>query len=279
MAQFRAVTIVGLGLIGGSLGLAIRRRRLAREVIGVGRRAATLTEARRRGAIDWGTRRLAEAARQSDLVVLATPVGVMPALAARLARCVPSGCIVTDVGSAKVAVVSALERGLDGVARVVGAHPMAGSEQSGIAHAEEALFEGARCFVTRTPRTDLRALRAVTALWRRLGSHVEVLTPQRHDRLVASISHLPHLAAVCATLAAEPPALPYAAGGFRDVTRIAASEPGMWADICVANRPWLGRSLQRFQRHLSQLARAVADGDRRALLAQFRRAQRERVRL
>jgi prephenate dehydrogenase len=277
MARFRTVTVVGVGLIGGSLGMAIRRQRLAREVIGVGRRAAPLRLAERCGAIDWGTQRLRDAVRQSELVVLATPVGAMARLARQMASCVPDGCIVTDIGSVKESVVASLEGALGSRARVVGAHPMAGSELSGVAHARADLFQGAVCLVTRTARTDLMALRAVTALWRRLGSRVRVVSPQRHDRLVASISHLPHLAAVGAALAAERQALPYAAGSFRDVTRVAGSDPELWADIAIANGRWLSRSTDRFARQMRGIARAVATGDRRRLLAWFRRAQRNRA--
>lgn len=277
MARLRTVTIIGVGLIGGSLGMAIRRRQLAREVIGVSRSEATLRQAKRLGAIDCGTRQLSEAVQRSELIVLATPVGAMASIARQIAPHVPKGCIVTDVGSVKVSVVSALERAFKGRVRVVGAHPMAGSERSGVAHARADLFQKAICFVTRTPRTDAAALRIVETLWRQIGSRVQVTSPQRHDRLVASISHLPHLAAVGVAAAAEREALPYAAGGFRDVTRVAGSDPELWADIAVANRRWLTQHLGRFLRHMQTIAEAVSAGDRRRLLAEFRRAQRQRA--
>lgn len=218
-----------------------------------------------------------DAVRRADLVVLATPVGAMPRIARRIAPYVPKGCIVTDVGSVKAPVVAALESVFREAVRVVGAHPMAGSECSGVAHADEHLFQGAFCIVTRTARTEPSALRSVAALWRRIGCRVRILSPERHDRVAASISHLPHLASAGTVVAAERGALPYAASGFRDVTRLSAGDPEMWADIALANRRWLSKSLSRFLRQMERISRAVSDGDRRRVLGCLRRAQQSRA--
>ncbi|OGX28380.1 MAG: hypothetical protein A3B78_00810 [Omnitrophica WOR_2 bacterium RIFCSPHIGHO2_02_FULL_67_20] len=272
---FRQVTIVGLGLIGGSVGLAARRRRLARQVVGLSRREATIRRASSRGAIDWGTTDPARAVRDADLVVLATPVDTIVPQALRLARFMRPGGLLTDTGSAKAAVVGALDRRLPGRVAFVGAHPVAGSEQRGLDAVDPRLFEGSLCVVTLTARTDRRALAAVSRFWAGLGMRVVTMSPARHDRLLAGGSHLPHLIAY-ALAGSVSPGLPRSPRSFTDATRIARSEPELWDDIFLSNRRPLLAALVAFTRELERLGRAVATGDRVSLRRRLARAKRRR---
>ena len=265
MPLFNQITIVGLGLIGGSLGMAIKRRRLAREVIGLSRRAATIRQAIRCGAIDRGATNAAAAVRGAELVVLATPVETIAPLAKRLAPHMSAGSILTDVGSTKSVIVSALAHRLPNRIAFVGAHPLAGSEQRGVAAAQARLFEQATCIVTPVPSTNRSALRRVSALWQRLGARVVTMTPARHDRLLAAASHLPHVAAFCLVEATEPPALRLAPRSFLEATRVAQSDPALWDDILLTNRRAILHALHRYERALRRARGALARADRRQL--------------
>lgn len=257
---FRTVSIIGVGLIGGSLGLALRRRQLARRVVGVGRRQARLDRAVALGAIDEGTVDVAAGVRDAELVVLATPVGAMVALAREAAQAVARGTLLTDVGSTK----ALLARELDALSaqgfRYVGSHPMAGSERQGVEEAQAGLFEGALCFVTPTRHTEPRALAAVQGLWQAVGARVRVLEPATHDRLLAMASHLPHLVAAALVNVMTPEALACAGPGFRDTTRVASGDPLMWADLCLQNRDRLLDALGAMEAQLQTLRRILDDG-------------------
>ena len=272
---FGQLTIVGLGLIGGSVGMAAKRRRLARRVVGLSRRPATIRRARARGAIDWGTTDPARAVQNADLVILATPVDALIPQALRLARLMRPGAILTDAGSTKAAVVNALERRLPDRVRFVGSHPIAGSERRGIAAAEPRLFDGSLCVVTPATSTDRRALAAVKRFWNRLGMRVVTMSPARHDRCLAGGSHLPHLIAF-ALAGSAAPGLPRAPRSFLDMTRLAESAPDLWDDIFLSNRTHLLRALAAFAGELDRLRRAVARNDRAFLRRRLARAQRRR---
>jgi len=275
MHRFNQVTIVGLGLIGGSLGMALRRRRLARTIVGVSRRPASLRRAKRLGAIDWGTTDLARAASGADVVVLATPVDVIVPYGRRAARAMRPGGVLTDVGSTKAAVVRALARGLPRGVSFVGAHPIAGSERRGIEAADARLFDGALCILTPTARTDRRALRVVRRLWSPLAGRVIAMNPDRHDRLLAGLSHLPHLVA-CSLIGAMTDALPRPPQSFLDMTRITQSDPDLWDDIFLSNRVHLLRAMDRFEARWRALRRLVAGSRRRALRRALAHAQSRR---
>ncbi len=265
MALFKRVTIVGLGLIGGSLGMVIRRRRLAREVIGLSREPSTIAHAKRLGAIDRGTTSMEVAVRDADLVVLATPVETIVPYAKRLARAMPAGSILTDMGSTKGRIVGALSRSLPRQIAFVGAHPLAGSEQRGIAAARADLFKGSCCIVTATARTNRRALQQVSRFWRSVAQRVIVMDPNTHDRLLAAVSHLPHLLAFCLVEATNHGALHLAPRSFLDATRVAKSEPALWDDIFLSNRSALLAAVKRFDRTWEQVRSLLAAADRRAL--------------
>ncbi len=274
---FNQVSIIGLGLIGGSLGMALRRRKIARRVIGFARHEATIRRAKAKGAIDDGCTELCpNGLSESDLVVIATPPSTVPAIARRVARLARGPLILSDVASTKAGIVRSVERALPGRASFVGAHPMAGSERSGIEAADARLFDGAICIVTPTSRTRPAALAKVVSLWRRVGCRVERLSPDRHDALVAQVSHVPHLAAAALTLFPERQALRLSGGGFADATRIALGDPSLWEEICRANPREIARALGQLISELSVMKALVHRGKFLRLRKQFDTARRKR---
>ncbi len=276
MARFKQVALIGLGLIGGSLGMAIRRRRLAAQVVGISRRASTLAQATRLGAIDRAARTMEDAVRGADIVVLATPVDDILPTARRLAPFLAPGAILTDVASTKARVVSALERVVPRGVAVVGGHPLAGSEQRGIAAARADLFDGSLCVLTRTARTDPAALRVVAALWRPLVRRVAVMSPQEHDACLAAISHLPHLVAFALVNATPSAMRAMAPRSFLDATRVAKSDPNLWDDIFLSNTRALPAAVARFDQAWRDAKRLLREDHRAALRQWLRRAQRAR---
>jgi len=281
------LVIAGVGLIGGSLALALRARGLVGEVVGYGRSAENLRVARRRGIIDRAERDPARAARGADVVVVAVPVQAIAPVIGALAPALPPGAIVTDAGSVKAPVVAAAERVLgEGAGRFCGSHPIAGTEHSGAAAALPDLLEGRRCILTPGPRTAAMTRRRVHAVWEAAGMRVEEMPARTHDKVFALVSHLPHVAAFALVNAVADAdrqgprrALAYAAGGFKDWTRIAASSPEMWRDICLANRDELLGAIDGFGAAVERLRVAIAQGDGDGILAELSRAHTTRRRL
>ena len=268
MARVNRVAIIGLGLIGGSLGMALRRRRLAKTIVGYSRKPSTLRRAKQARAIDVGTTNLRAAVRDADLIVLATPVDAIVPFAKQVARYCRRGAILTDVGSTKVRIVRQLERSLPAYASFVGGHPIAGSERRGIEAASADLFTGALYVVTPTPQTHRGALPKVIRFWKPLVKKVITMSPQNHDRLFAATSHLPHLVAACLAGAIPAQALSSAAPSFLEMTRLAKSDPELWDDIFLSNRREVIRALDRFHRQCHVL-RKLLTGSRRAELRRF----------
>jgi prephenate dehydrogenase len=275
------LAVVGVGLLGGSVALGARAQGLAREIVGVGRDRARLEAPLRAGAVDRVTTDLADGVREADVVVLAATVLVNERLLADVWQAAAPSALLTDVGSTKRGIVAVAERLSTARPRAfVGSHPMAGSEKSGYAVARADLFHGATVIVTPTDASEPGAVKGVTALWEALGARVSALDPDTHDRVVAAISHLPHVAAwalVDAVGRFEPGALAFAARGFRDTTRIAASDPAMWTEILLGNKDAVLASLAAFRGALDDLERLIATGDRpgiEALLARMK-TQRE----
>lgn len=278
--MIRRLAIVGVGLLGGSVAKAARARGLAGEVVGVGRDASRLAPALAEGVLDRATTDLAAGVRDADLVLLAAPVLAIERLLPAVWRAAGDGAVVTDVGSTKRDIVRAAERLAEArPLAFVGGHPMAGSERSGYGVARADLFQGATVIVTPTDRTEPRAVKTVSGLWEALGARVAALDPESHDQAVAAVSHLPHLVA-CALMdgvarhAAE--ALPFAARGFRDTTRIAASDPDVWTEIFLANRDALRARLADFRRSLEALDGLLAAGGADALRAALARIRAAR---
>lgn len=280
MPAFDHVLILGPGLLGGSLGLALKHRRLAGKVSVWARRPEAVDQALQLGAADCGYTDIAPAASGVDLAILCTPTKFFPQLAGILRTALPAGAIVTDVGSVKLPVCEELEKILG--TNFIGSHPMAGSEKSGIAYARADLFEGAVCIVTPTENTSPCALDAAETLWSSLGGHIHHLSPVQHDKAVARLSHLPHLLASVLAHASAGIAEPLrrvAGPGFRDTTRVASGPPEMWVDILMDNRSELAVALADFISALDKFSTALRLADRerlRELLASAR-ASREAI--
>jgi prephenate dehydrogenase len=276
MNQRGTVAILGVGLIGGSIGLALRSRGLARRVMGVGRRESTLEKALGRGAITEATTDLARGVAEAELVVVCTPICNIVEHVRAAAEHAPPGAIITDAGSIKGEIVAALEGELPRGAVFVGSHPMAGSEKTGPEFADENLFQDRVTIVTPTESTPPPALAAVEEFWQSLGARTVRMTPEEHDAAVAAISHVPHL--VAAALAAVTPEewLPLAAGGWCDTTRVAAGDVELWRQILAGNRSHVLRSLAEFEKTLASFREALTRGDDAELVRLLEQGKRRR---
>ena len=278
------LAILGVGLLGGSLARAVRAQALAREIVGIGRDEGRLRPAVVDGTLDRATTDLADGLRGADRVVLAATVRANETLLPAAWRAAAPGAVVTDVGSTKRGIVKVAERLAPSRADVqfVGSHPMAGSEKSGYGVARADLFQRATVVVTPTELSEPAAVKTVSELWSAVGARVVTLDPDTHDRAVAAISHLPHVVAwalVDAVARFEPEALAVAARGFKDTTRIAASDPDVWREILLANRDAVMASVTAFRAALDDLERLVAKGDGDALTALLARVKAARERL
>jgi prephenate dehydrogenase len=265
MPRFNVLTIVGVGLIGGSIGLAAKQRGIARIVRGLGRRQASLDRAVKAGAIDEAHLDPQTAVHNADLIVYCTPVDQIAEQAMRYAAWCKPNALVTDAGSTKGTIVAAVDRAAPPNLDFVGSHPLAGSEKRGPDHADAELFEGRWTVVTPTPRTNPDALAKVKDFWTALGSRVKEMTPGDHDLALAMTSHVPHL--VAAALAGSLPGDVHdlAATGFRDTTRIAAGDPALWTAIFEHNRDAVLSALAAVQNNLDAFRKALTERDWRTL--------------
>lgn len=276
------VGLVGVGLIAGSLGLVLRERAAVREVVGFGRSAEPLTRAVERGAIDRFSLNAKEALGDVDIVILGVPLGVVRPVLEQIRPALKPNVVLSDVGSAKQCVVDDVQAVFGHLpAGFVPGHPIAGTEHSGIDAAFPGLFVGRRVILTPTPETNSNAVGLTSALWEAAGAEVVCMPVHTHDRMLAMTSHLPHLLAfgLVDMLAGAPDhneTLRYAAGGFRDFTRIASSDPVMWRDICLGNREALMEALAAYRDDLAQLTALVAAGDGDGIEAVFKRAKQTR---
>lgn len=259
------VGLIGCGHIGGSLALALKQVGMVREIVAADVSAAALERARALGICDETAPTDEDAARGADLVVLAAPVRAIPGIATRIAGVLRDGAIVTDVGSTKLAIVKACEQALEGRGHFVGGHPMAGTEKSGPESADPLLFEGRRVFLTPTPRTDGAALATVAGLWEAIGARIVQVDAAEHDRILAAVSHLPHVAAYALAAAAAAQGVERLAGfagtSFEHSTRVAATAPGIWIDIFLDNREALLPLVDALAARVGQLRQAIAAGD------------------
>lgn len=263
--KFSKVAILGPGLLGGSIALALRERQLAAEISLYGRSDKSLEGARQAGVTSAMFTDPCRAVEDAEVVIFCTPIGVMPELAEKILPALDPFAVVTDVGSVKGGVVASLEALFEGKARWVGSHPMAGSEQAGFAAARADLFERSVCIVTPTDATDPQATETARGLWTALGCRVLQLDPLKHDELVAQISHLPHLVAAALVQAASEESLALIGNGFRDTTRVAAGPPPMWTDILLSNRAALETALSRLISTLEQARTQLRSGDEKGL--------------
>jgi prephenate dehydrogenase len=257
----------------------LKQRRLARRVVGVGRRPSSLRRAREAGAVDVTTTRLERGVGDADVVVVCTPVSRIADQVRQAAAHCRRDCLLTDAGSTKRLIVERLsDLGGDGPV-FVGSHPLAGSEQSGVASARADLFQGRVCVMTPTPRTPRGAQDRVRALWEAVGAEVVVMTPQAHDRALAFTSHLPHLVAVALASTLPEGYEKLVATGMRDTTRIASGDPELWVDIFEQNREKLLEGLKAFDKELAQLRRALESQDNKVLHRLLAQAKQSRDRL
>ena len=280
--RFQKITIIGVGLLGGSIGLAVRQRRLAAEVAGFVRRAASLKDCEKAGAVDYATTDLLAAVSNADLVILCTPLSQMRARVEKMLPALKRGAIVTDVGSAKTGVV----REIYGLIRkagahFIGSHTMAGAEKTGVQAAKADLFVNAVCVVTPAKNSNPAALRTVEQFWKSLGGRILRLTPQLHDQFVSRSSHLPHIVAAALANWVLDPAWPKAqaqlcASGFRDTSRIASGSPEMWRDIALANRNNLVKSLDDFIAGLQKFQTSLKKSNVEAVTKYFETAKLRR---
>ncbi len=281
--MFDKVAIFGVGLIGGSLALALDRAQTVKRVVGVGRVGESLARALQLGVIDEVARDDADAVKQADLVIVAAPVSQTRPILERIAPHLGLRTVVCDVGSTKSGVVEIARLALGArLPQFVPAHPIAGSERSGVDAADAALFDGKRCVLTPTEDTAAHAVERVRDLWTACGAEVVEMSPARHDRIFAAVSHLPHLLAFAymnAVASGDDAAAKLAAAGagFRDFTRIAAASPEMWRDVMAANRSAVLRELVEFERQLALARRAIEEGDGAALEALFAAAREARL--
>lgn len=281
-SHFTQAVIIGIGLLGGSLGMALRERHLASQVVGIARRQATLDEGLKLGAFDVGTLDYTEGVRDADLIVLATPVDSMESILRQISLSLKPGALVTDVGSVKKAIVTQAEEILPSSVFFVGGHPMAGSEKSGVEAAHPDLFQDAIWAITPTEKTNSAAKERLKQLAVSVGSNIIELSPEQHDQSVAAISHLPHLVAsslvnaIDSLTAENSCAMKLASTGYRDTTRVAASTPSVWRGICLMNREPILQALHAVSNEITKAEKALTDGDAELLEQILDRASKTR---
>jgi len=276
MMKFDKIAIIGVGLIGGSIGLAIKSKKLARKVVGIGHRQSSINRALKRRVIDVGTLNPKEGVRDANIVILATPILSMLSMVKRIAPFLKEGAILTDVGSTKETLTRQVEKVLPKSVGFVGGHPMAGSEKRGVDQAKKDLFSDSLCILTKTRSTDKSSLNTLKGFWREIGAEVMILSPEKHDRIVSQISHLPHMVVFSMLAGIDTESLKFASSGFCDTTRIAASDAKIWRDIAITNKNEILRSISLFKRNLFFLEEALRKEDSAALLRIFGKANNRR---
>ncbi|MBI5886800.1 MAG: prephenate dehydrogenase/arogenate dehydrogenase family protein [Deltaproteobacteria bacterium] len=276
---FNKVAIIGVGLIGGSIAMALRSKGLCGHITGIGRTIENLVTAKKLGVVDSFTQELEDGVKDADLVIVALPVKKTPEVIKRIGAYLKPGAIVTDVGSVKAAIIEAVEPALPQGVHFVGAHPIAGGEQSGVAAASAGLFQGHKCVITPTESTDKAALAAVKKIWQEAGAQVVMMDAEIHDWILASTSHLPHIIiynlvnAVGDTANRRADLMTYSAGGFKDSTRIASSSPEMWSEICGMNKGNIVDAIEGFQKRLETVKKFIQAGDLSSLTREFAKAK------
>jgi len=279
---FQRVAVIGVGLIGGSFSLALKEKKLCAQVVGVGRSSANMKLALERGLIDSIETDVAAAVRGADLVLIATPVAQFAGGIQAVEKPLKPGAVASDAGSTKRDVVATARAGLGAkISQFIPAHPIAGAEHSGAAAANAELFRGRRLVLTPLDENNRQDVETVAGLWSAIGARVSRMTPEAHDQVFAAVSHLPHLLAYALVhdVSKRPDSaqlFSYAAGGFRDFTRIASSHPEMWRDICVANRDRLLHELHLYEKKLKEISQMLESSDAAALEKLFAEARAAR---
>jgi prephenate dehydrogenase len=268
VAAYDSIAIVGVGLIGGSIGLAVRERKLAREVIGIGRRESSLYGARLIGAIDRGTTDLNEGVAAAELIIVCTPVDTIAETVLLAAGACRPNTLITDAGSTKETIVTTIDAALSARragSPFVGSHPLAGDHRGGAEHARPDLFDGRTVVITPTEATRTAAVVEISGFWQSLGARVTTMSPAEHDIALAATSHLPHLVASALAAATPEKWLPLAASGWRDTTRVAAGDPALWQPIFATNRQQVLLALDRFLDKVTAVRESLDRADDRQL--------------
>lgn len=275
MKLFNKVAIIGVGLIGGSIALGLKKKKLSYEVIGISRHKKTLLLAKKRGAIDRGSQQI-NIIKDADLVILATPINTMIKLVPLILKVIKPECVVSDVGSTKQEIVSKLDKVFP---HYVGSHPLAGSEKRGIIHSCPDIFKGSLCILTPTKNTSYDALVKIKRLWSELGANVVFLPADTHDKILSFISHLPHIVAFSLIGIIPKKYLKFASTGLKDTTRIAASDSQLWTDIFLSNQRNMLKTIELLRENLSKIKSVINKGDREQLIKILREAREKRDRL
>ena len=276
------LAIIGVGMIGASLALALKQARAVNHVVGCGRNQLNLQKGMDLGVIDSYTASIAEAASSADVVVLATPLGAMKQVFEQIADIVAEHTVITDTGSAKQSVIRVAQAALgDKMSQFVPGHPIAGAENSGVEAGLADLYQNRRVILTPLESTDPEAVARIESMWQACGASIEYLGVEHHDRVLAATSHLPHMLAYglvnyLSSLNDHDEIFKFAAGGFRDFTRIASSDPVMWRDVCISNGEALLTLIEGYKNELDQVSVAIRDGDQDRLLKLFGKAKSER---
>lgn len=271
--------MIGLGLVGGSVSLAVQQRMPGTTVVGYSHRAVTRRKAKALGVATRIAGNLADAAADADLVILATPIFTFQGYFKELAGLLRPGCIVTDVGSTKVLPHAWAEQTLPENVHYVGSHPVAGSEQRGVEFARDDLFDQASCILTTTPATGRRSVRLLKDFWLGLGCSVQAMSPAEHDRIFANVSHLPHVIAAGLVNASDGPDMKFAGKGFLDSTRISSGPASIWTDVLMANSTNIAKGIDRAIAELTKLRKAIRGGKREQIRQLLEDARRKRATL
>jgi len=276
--DFGVVTIIGTGLIGGSIGLGLKERGLTDLVIGVGHRQASIKKALEMKAIDAGTVNIDKAVSRADIIILATSVDLIPGFARKAIPLMKKSAILTDVGSAKKYIVSQINKTIKDNHKgnnlnFIGAHPLAGSEQRGIEYATSDLFVESVCIITPAKQNTKRSVTKISNMWKALGANISILTPLEHDETVAFVSHLPHLAATGLTNVIKGKQWGFAANGLKDTTRVASGDPKLWINICKQNKPKIIKALRLFSEEIISTLNALEEENDKKILNKLKKAK------
>ena len=279
MKDLKQITVIGLGLLGGSITLAVSRSFPGTKAVGYSHRPATRQKARRLCVATEVAGDIKESVAGADLVILATPIYTFEEILREIAGSLPKGCIVTDVGSTKVLPHRWAEKILPQNVFYVGSHPIAGSEQRGVEFARDDLFERAACIITTTTKTNHQAVRTLKNFWSRLGCIVEMMKPQEHDRIFANVSHLPHVVAAALINANNDRELRCAGKGFIDTSRIASGPANIWADVLLANGENIAGGIDKITAELLKIKAAIQNKDKKQIEKLLRKAKDKRTAL
>ena len=279
MKDLRQISVIGLGLLGGSITLAVLRSFRGVKTVGYTHRAITRRKARQLAIATEIVSDISQSVSNADLVILATPISTFEKIFSAISDALPRGCIVTDVGSTKVLPHRWAAKKLPKTVHYVGSHPIAGSEQRGVEFARDDLFDQATCILTMTKKTNRRAVQTLKRFWSELGCSVKLMAPAEHDRIFANISHLPHLIAAALINASKTEELKFAGRGFIDTSRIASGPANIWADVLLTNADNTTRSIDKIIAELRKLEKAIKAGDKKQIENLLRAARTKRAAL